>query len=124
MLKLAASEAPNDITATFVEAVNQLIDTDKERRAASRTRIPSGVWLILLVVSGVGCYMSAYAAGSQGVRSTFTSVLLPLLISVVILLIFDLTNEQVGIISISQQPLMDLQNSMRSDPASARVKPD
>ena len=57
------------------------------------------------------------------VRSTFTSVLLPLLISVVILLIFDLTNEQVGIISISQQPLMDLQNSMRSDPASARVKP-
>jgi hypothetical protein len=109
----AAGGAPNDITATFIETLNELIETDTARVAASRNRIPSGVWLILLTVAAVGCWTSTYAAGAGGTRSPLTSVLLPLLISVVILLIFDLTNERHGLISVSQQPLIDVQNSMR-----------
>jgi hypothetical protein len=111
----SAREAPNDITATFVEAVNDLIDTGKERLSEGRHRIPAGVWIILLVVAGVGCYTSGYGSGSEGVRSGFTGALLPLLLSMVIMLIFDLTNERHGIIVTTQQPLIDLQNSIRSE---------
>jgi hypothetical protein len=109
----AARGAPNGITATFVLTLNELIDTGAARVAASRNRIPSGVWLILLVVAAVGCWTSSYAAGASRVRSLLTSVMLPLLVSVVILLIFDLTNDRFGVIRVSQQPLIDLQQSLR-----------
>jgi hypothetical protein len=108
-----AREAPSVMTVTFVTALNHLIDTDAERTASARNQIPAGVFLILLVVAAVGCSLSAYASGSYGKRSSFTSVLLPLLISVVILLILDLTHERQGFISVSQQPLVDLQRSIR-----------
>ena len=115
----SAREAPNDITATFVEAVNEVIDTDKERVAEGRHRIPAGVWIILLVVAGVGCYTSGYGSGSDGVRSSFTGVVLPLLVTMVIVLIFDLTNERHGLIRTNQQPLIDLQDSIRSELAAS-----
>jgi hypothetical protein len=41
-------------------------------------------------------------------------VLLPLLVTLVMLLIFDITNERWGIISVSQQPLVALQDSIQS----------
>lgn len=109
----AAREAPSAITATFVTTLNDLIDTDAERTAASRNHIPAGVLVILVVVAAVGCSISAYASGSYGVRSSFTSALLPLLISIVFLLIFDLTHERQGFIAVSQQPMIDLQRSIR-----------
>ena len=113
----SASEAPNAVTATFIATLNQLIDTDAERVAATRNQIPAGVWLILTAVAGMSCWMSAYAAGHDGVRSAFTNLLLPLTISMVFLLIFDLTHERQGIIRISQQPLVDLQTVFRGSHA-------
>lgn len=109
----AAREAPNDITSTFVTALNDMIDTGALRVAAMRNRIPVVVWIILAVVAAAGCWTSAYAAGGQGVRMPLTNIFLPLLITVVIALIADLTSERQGIISVSQQPLIDLQNSIR-----------
>jgi hypothetical protein len=112
----AAREAPNDITATFVTALNDMIDIDAERMAASRNRIPAGVWLLLIVVAAFGCFISAYASGAYGVRSPFTSVALPVLIAVVMLLIFDLMHERHGVIGVSQEPLIELQRSLTSGP--------
>jgi hypothetical protein len=109
----AAREAPNDMTALFIETLSQVTEADIGRIAASRNRIPSGVWVTVLVVATVGCWTSAYASGAYGARSPLTKVLLPLLVSVVILLIFDLTNERRGIIRVGQQPLIDVQNSLR-----------
>jgi hypothetical protein len=110
----SAREAPNDLPATFVETLNDLIDSEAARVTASTNRIPPGVWLILVVVAAVGCWTSGYGAGADGVRSPLTGVLLPLLATVVMLLILDLTNERRGIISVSQQPLVDLQDSIRT----------
>lgn len=84
----AAKEAPTDITATFIESLNQTIDTDAERIAAMRADIPSGVWLLLVVVAAFGCITTSYGAGAEGTRSKLGSVFLPLLIAVVIVLIF------------------------------------
>ena len=109
----AARESPDDITALFVESLNGMIDTSALRAAASRSRIPPGVWLILVVVAVIGCCTSAYAAGVSGVRAPLKNMLLPLLLSLVTLLIFDLTSEREGSIRISQQPLLDLQESIR-----------
>jgi hypothetical protein len=109
----AAKEAPTDITATFIESVNETIDTDAERIAAMRAGIPSGVWLLLVVVAACGCVTTSYGAGADGARSKLGSVFLPLLITVVIVLIFDISHPRVGLIQIGQDPLVDLQQSIQ-----------
>jgi hypothetical protein len=110
----AAQAAPTPITATFINALNEMIDTDAERIDASRNRIPEAVWLLLVLVAAFGCLTSAYGSGAQGARSGFTSALLPMLITIVIIFIFDLLHTHQGIVSISQQPLLDLLQSMQA----------
>jgi len=110
----AAAEAPTPLTGLFISALNEVIDTDAERVAAGRNRIPPGVWGLLLVVAASGCFISGYGSGAQGARSIFTTLFLPALITVVILLVFDLTHSVQGVIGINQQPLIDLQNSMKA----------
>lgn len=115
----AAREAPTPITATFINSLNEMIDTDAARLTAGRSDIPSAVWLLLLIVAGSGCLTSAYGSGAQGARSAFTAAFLPLLITVVIVLIFDLMHTHQGIVSIDQKPMLDLQQSMRAQSGDA-----
>jgi hypothetical protein len=110
----AAKEAPNDITATFIEALNETFDNDAKRIAAMRAGIPGGVWLLLVIIAAFGCATTSYAAGAEGARSKLGSVFLPLLITVVIVLIFDISHSRVGLIQIGQQPLVDLQQSIQA----------
>lgn len=115
----AAKEAPNDITAIFIDSLNQVIDTDAERIAALRSGIPTGVWLLLMMVAVFGCVTTSYGAGAHGARSKLGSVFLPLLITVVIVLIFDISYSRVGMIQIGQEPLADLQQTIKaSEPVS------
>ncbi len=113
----AAIEAPTPITATFVIALNEMIDTAAERITEHRNRIPPVVWVLLIVVAACGCLTSSYGAGAHGARSAFTSFVLPLLITVVIVFIFDLLHTHQGFVSISQQPMLELQQSMQSSVA-------
>ena len=108
----AAKAAPNNITGTFIVALNETIDTDAERVAAGRAKIPAGVWLLLLVVAASGCFMVGHSAGTHGARTKLGSVFLPLLYTVIILLIFDLAHSLHGLVSVSQQPLLDLKASI------------
>ena len=110
----AAKEAPNDITAMFILSLNETIDADAKRITAMRAGIPSGVWLLLVIVAACGCVTTSYGAGAEGVRSKLGSVFLPLLIAVVIVLIFDISHPRVGLIQIGQEPLVDLQQSMQA----------
>lgn len=109
----AAKEAPNDITTTFIESLNETIDIDAARITAMRARIPGGVWLLLLIVAGFGCITTGYGAGADGARTTLGSFFMPLLITVVIVLIFDISHPRQGLIGISQQPLVDLEQSLQ-----------
>lgn len=110
----AAKEAPTDITATFIESLNEAIDTDAERIAAMRAGIPPGVWLLLVLVATFGCVTTSYGAGAEGARSQLGSVFLPLLITVVIVMIFDISHARLGVIRVDQQPLVDLQQIMQT----------
>jgi hypothetical protein len=113
-LVAAGEESPSPVTATFVGALNEVIDLDAARLHALRSHVPGVAWLLVLVVSAVGCYISGYAVGVNKVRSTFSTVLVPLLLAVVITLIADLDRPQKGVIGISNQPLLDLKQSLES----------
>lgn len=110
----AAQAAPTPITATFIVALNQMIDTDAARLDAGRNNIPTAVWLLLIIVTASGCLTSSYHSGAEGVRSYFTAIFLPLLMSTVIFMIFDLRRQHQGMVSVSQQPLLDLRQTMEA----------
>jgi hypothetical protein len=109
----AAKESPNNITGLFIAALNETIDTDAERLDSMRASVPAGVILLLLTVAAAGCFVAGYNAGTQGARTKLGSVFLPLLYTVVMLLIHDLAHPRQGLIRISQQPLIDLQQTMQ-----------
>jgi hypothetical protein len=108
----AAKESPTAIVVAFINALNDMIDTDAKRVAAGRNHIAAPVWVLVLLVAAFGCFTSAYGSGAQGARSNFTSFFLPLLIAVVIGLIFDLDHSLQGVIGVSQQPMLDLKASI------------
>lgn len=111
-VEAAAKEAPTPIVATFVTSLNETIDLEATRIAAARARIPLSIWILLLIVAAFGCMTSGYAAGAAGGKSGFSGIVLPLLIAVVLTLIFDLMHPRQGFIGLSQQPMIDLQQSI------------
>lgn len=112
----AAKEAPSPILSTFINSLNETIDLDASRLAAFRERVPSAVRLLVLVVASMGCFSSGYQAGATGARTGFVNAMLPLLIAVVITLIADLDRPREGLVGISQQPMIDLKQSLQSAP--------
>jgi hypothetical protein len=72
------------------------------------------VWLLLMVVAGCGAWASGYGSGAGGHRSTFSQVVFPVLIAVVITLISDIDRPRRGLIGVSQQPLTELLESMQN----------
>lgn len=112
----ASAATPTPIIATFITALNDVIDIHSERIAAARNQIPSGVWVLLVIVAAFGCFTTSYGSGAHGARSIFTNLFLPILITIVITLIFDLTHSNQGVIGISQQPLIDLQTAIQPKP--------
>jgi hypothetical protein len=111
-----AEEKTTPLTASFIAALNETIDLDASRMAARGNYVPGAVWLLLLVVAGCGAWSSGYVCGAGGFRSLFSQLVFPLLIGVVITLISDIDRPRRGIIGVSQQPLIDLLESMSSTP--------
>ena len=74
--------------------------------------MPGAVWLLLLLVSGCGAWASGYGSGTGGQRFAFNQWVFPLLIGVVITLISDVDRPHQGLIGVSQQPMLDLLESM------------
>ena len=111
-----AEEKPSPLTNSFIASLNETIDLDTSRMVARRNHVPGAVWLLLLLVAGCGAWSSGFVSGAGGFRSVFSQWIFPLLISVVITLISDIDRPRRGIISISQQPLVDLLETMAAPP--------
>lgn len=109
-----ATTQPSPLTAGFITSLNETIDLDATRIAATRNHVPGAVWLLLLVVAGCGAWASGYVSGAGGLRSVFSQWIFPLLIGVVITLISDIDRPRRGMISISQEPMIELLESLES----------
>jgi hypothetical protein len=113
--EVAASPGP--VSMSFVTTLNETIDLQTSRRAAGQNRVPTAVWLLLIIVAGCGAWASGYGAGTGGHRSIFNQIVFPLLIGVVITLIADIDRSRKGLVSVSQEPLRELYESMQPAPA-------
>jgi hypothetical protein len=100
-------------TALFIAALNEVIDIHGERVTAGvYARVPPTVLWLLVGGTVLTLGMVGYAAGLSGRRSPITATVLIVALAAVIGLVIDLDRPQDGFITVSQQPIIDLQRSI------------
>ena len=114
-LATAAMNAdPHSISAgLYVETLNDMIDLHAKRiMVALRTRIPSTIWYALYAIAFFAFGTMGYHSGLGAANRSFATLAVAIIFSAVIWLIADLDTSQDGTLTVSQQVMVDLRNSM------------
>jgi hypothetical protein len=106
------AQSPTPLMASFVATLNETIDLDASRLAALRNQVPAPVWLLLLFIAASVSWTGGYATAASGKRNYFIQAFQPLLLAMVITVLVDLATPRRGLIGVSQQSLIDLQQSI------------
>jgi len=111
---LTAQKSSPDAVSTelFIQAMNAMIDAHAMRLAADRNSVPPVVFLMLEGLASLSLAFSGYGVARARMNHRVAMVLMALMIGSVITLIVDLDRPQSGLITVSQQPLLDLIRDM------------
>jgi hypothetical protein len=114
----AGQEHPDSIVVgLFIQSLNETIDIHAKRiLVAVRGRIPGVLWgalylVTILTMAGVG-----YQGGLTKSKRTLAIVVLTMTFSAIMLLVADLDRPQEGLLRVSQQAMIELQNTMEDAP--------
>jgi hypothetical protein len=113
----AANAFPNPVTTgLFVQSLNDVIDLHAKRVFVGlRSRIPIVIWIGLTSLAVLGIASMGYQAGLSTTRRSPVMFGLILAFVFVMYLIADLDRGGEGMLQVNQDPLVDLQRSMRSE---------
>jgi hypothetical protein len=101
------------VVGLFVTSLNEVIDLHAKRvTAALRNRIPAAIWLVLLTIAALSLAAMGYHAGLVGTTRSLAVLVVAVSFSAVIALIADLDRPQEGSLTVSQQALIDVRQSM------------
>jgi hypothetical protein len=100
-------------TGLFIQSLNDLIDLHAKRVVALENHVPESIFVLLLIVATLSLGLVGYGAGMGRDRNLLPTVISLILIASVILLIMDLDRPRRGLIKVSQQSMVDLQNSLK-----------
>src|SRR5580765_7428582 len=103
------------VVGLFVESLNEVIDLHAKRvTACLRSRIPGAIWVALLTIAAFSMAAMGYHAGLVGTTRSLAIIVVAVTFSAVIALIADLDRPQEGSLTVSQQALIDVRQSMNS----------
>ncbi len=109
----ARKDMNSDIGGLYLEALNEVFTVHALRVAvAIQTRIPYEIWLMLYSITILGMVGVGYQSGIAASKRSMVGPLLALSFALVFTLIFALDRPNSGIVKVTQQPLIDLQNWM------------
>jgi hypothetical protein len=101
------------VVGLFVESLNEVIDLHAKRVTAGlRNRIPGAIWVALLTIATLSLAAMGYHAGLVGTVRSLAILVVAVSFSAVIALIADLDRPQEGTLTVSQQALVDVRQSM------------
>ena len=111
-----AEKNPNSIVVgLFVQSLNEVIDLHAKRvTAGMRNRIPSVIWAALFGVASLSFLVMGYHVGLTTTPRSLAVFVVAFTFTVVIELIADLDRPLEGTLTVSQQALIDLQQSMKA----------
>ncbi|MGO8920166.1 MAG: hypothetical protein ACLQJR_30070 [Stellaceae bacterium] len=105
-------------TGLFVRALNDTIDLHEKRLTALRNHVPQVTFLLLYLVAFIGLGFTGYDCGLLEAHHRVPNGIMAVLIAGAILFIVDLDRPVHGMITVSEQPLIDLQTAFDSETAS------
>ena len=116
-IAVAASTQDNRSLSTslFVQALNDVIDLQAARLAATRNIVPETVVLLLLAVAIAMAAIVGYNSGVSNRRHVFAGAMLIVLITLIVWILIDLDRPARGLILVSQQSMIDLQDTLNRD---------
>ena len=106
----------------YVETLNETIDALSTRTAALGNRVPGPVLSVELGGAAAALFLLALYLAFVG-RGTATVVLASVLVSLLLLITFDLDRPVRGLISVPDAPLVDARAEMALPPAAAAPTP-
>src|SRR6478672_10427857 len=109
---VAKTTNQGDLVSTFVESANETIDLHESRVTARNARVPETVVLLLFVGSALSLGMLGYSAGLTRRRSLLSAAVLIIALGAVLTIVVDLDRPREGLIQVSQQPLIDVQQQV------------
>ncbi len=101
-----------DLVSIFIESLNDTIDLHETRVTARNARVPETIVMLLFVGSVLTLTMVGYSAGLTRRRSLLSAAVLIVTLGAVLTIVVDLDRPRDGLIQVSQQPLIDLQQQI------------
>ena len=95
-----------------MQSLNEVIDLSTARWAALNNHVPDTVIYVNAIVALLATTLVGYSIGLVGQRNVFSVVLLSIGITITLTVIIDLDSSRQGLITVSQQPLIDLQEQL------------
>jgi hypothetical protein len=109
----AANQDPHAVTTSlYIQSLNDMFDAQSARDAVRLNELPTSAIYLLLALSILSVGTLGYRVGLGGRRSLVGAVLLALVITLVVGIIIELDQPYQGFITISQQSLIELRQSM------------
>jgi hypothetical protein len=100
-------------TGLFLKSLNEMIDLNLTRITTLENHVPEVTLMLLFFIAVMGTALIGYGCGLSGVRNFFLTIISSVLIAAVIMVIIDFDRPTKGFITISMQPTIDLQNSLK-----------
>lgn len=101
----------------YLQSLNDLIDLQTKRVVIGlQTRIPSTIWIGLYLVAALAMIAVGYQFGHKQRSPVYLNLVLAMAFSAVLTLIADLDRATSGTVNLNQQPMIELQQKLKSMP--------
>jgi hypothetical protein len=109
----ARQDMNSDVAALYVESLNEVNGIHVSRVAVGiQARVPGEIWLVLYCITILGMLGVGYQMGIAGSKRSIARPILALSFALVFALIASLDRPDSGVLKATQQPLIDLRDSM------------
>lgn len=115
----ARKDMNSDVAALYIDSLNEMFEIHARRVAIGlQVRVPVGIWLALLGITVLGMIAVGYQMGIAGSRRSMGQPILAMSFALVIELIALLDRPSSSIMSVPQQPLIDVRSLMEEQTSS------
>ena len=117
MEKMVAQERISLSHSLFIQSVNQMFDIQAKRLMLGiQYRVPGAIWLGLYLIAAMAMITVGYQSTLSGRHRYTVYLVLAIAFSAVMLMIFDLDRASGGLVTLSHQPFIELQQKLSALP--------
>jgi hypothetical protein len=114
VVMLLRAHPDSQSAVAFMESADELVKSEARRRSALDNHVPLPVFAVLLIVAAAGMAATGYSCGLHRRRLPLGMVLMPVLLVLVVVMVFNIDYPRVGVIRAGQGPMIRLQHALNA----------